>query len=146
MSLLAPEPSAHVRCSDTDRERTVAVLRNEAVLGRLSTDELSTRLDKAFAAKTLGDLRMLIADLPEGNVNTLNEMISGAVNTSFMALRIGLVVALGAALVGVFAPVIAGLALTGHGTAALVTVGVLVVVVFVCAVRLKRRPARRPTL
>ena len=145
MSLLVPEPPANVRCSDAERERTVAVLRNEAVLGRLSTDELSTRLDKAFAAKTVGDLRTLVADLPEGNINPLNELISGVVSTGFMAVRIGLVVALSAALLGVFAPVVAGLALTGHGIEALVVIGVLALVVFACAVRLKRRPARRPT-
>jgi VIT1/CCC1 family predicted Fe2+/Mn2+ transporter len=145
VGLLAPEPPANVRCSDADRERTVAVLRNEAVVGRLSTDELSTRLDKAFAAKTMGDLRALIADLPEGNINPWSEMISGAVQTSVTAFRVGLVVAGGAALIGVFTPVIAGLALTGHGTAALAVVGVLVFLVFAIALRVKRRAVRRLT-
>ncbi len=142
MSLLAPEPPANVRCSDADRERTVTVLRNESVSGRLSPEELSTRLDKAFAAKTMGDLRALIADLPEGNINPWNDMVTGAVNTSMTALRVGLWITLGLTLLGVFTPVIAGLALTGHGFAALVAVGVLVFVVLVAAMRFRSRPRR----
>lgn len=118
------------------------MLRNESVLGRLSTDELSVRLDKAFAAKTMGDLRALIADLPEGNVNPYSEMITGAMSTGITALRIGLWITLGAVLLGVFAPVIAGLALTGHGFAALVAVGVLVFVVLLVGTRLKSGPRR----
>jgi hypothetical protein len=53
-----------VRASDADRERTVALLREHHAVGRLTPEEFSERVDKAFAAKTLGDLEVLLADLP----------------------------------------------------------------------------------
>jgi Domain of unknown function (DUF1707) len=142
VSLLSQEPPPNVLASDSDRERTVTILRNESVSGRLSADELSSRLDKAFAAKTLGDLRALIADLPEGNVNPLNDLISGAVNTGMTVFRVGLWLTIGAVVVGVFAPIIAGLAATGHSGAALVATGLLVAVIVFGSARLRRRRPR----
>ena len=142
MSLLAPEPPPNVLASDADRERTVTILRNESVSGRLSPDELSKRLDHAFAAKTLGDLRALIADLPEGNINPWNEMISGAMNRGMTVFRVGMWITVGAIVVGVFAPIIATLAATGHGAAALVATAVLVVVLMVGSGRFRRRHSR----
>jgi Domain of unknown function (DUF1707) len=53
-----------VRASDADRERTVALLREHHAVGRLTAEEFSDRVDKAFAARTLGDLEALLADLP----------------------------------------------------------------------------------
>jgi hypothetical protein len=53
-----------VRASDADRERTVALLREHHAVGRLTAEEFSERVDKAFAARTLGDLEVLLADLP----------------------------------------------------------------------------------
>ena len=90
MGLLAPEPPAHVRCSDADRERTIDILRNESVAGRISEEELSDRLDKAFAARTLGELRALVADLPAGNVNPLYELVGGVVTSGMRIVRISL--------------------------------------------------------
>jgi hypothetical protein len=52
------------RASDADRERTVALLREHHAAGRLTAEEFSERLDKAYAAKTLGELDDLLADLP----------------------------------------------------------------------------------
>jgi hypothetical protein len=142
VSLLAPEPPSNVLASDADRERTVNILQKESVSGRLSADELSKRLDRAFAAKTLGDLRTLIADLPEGNINPWNEMISGAMNTGMTVFRVGMWITVGAIVVGVFAPIIAGLAATGHGAAALVATGLLVTVLVVGSAHLRRRHSR----
>ena len=139
MSLLAPEPPANVRASDADRERTVTVLRNEAAVGRITPDELSTRLDKAFAAKTLGDLRALIADLPEGNVDRVAELIGGVVSGGIRIARIGLWVGVGAAVVGVAAPIVAGLAATGHSIAALVALAVIALGAMVAVRGLHRR-------
>lgn len=52
------------RASDQDRERVVAILREQMVAGRLSDAEFDERVDLAFAAKTWDDLRMLVRDLP----------------------------------------------------------------------------------
>jgi hypothetical protein len=53
-----------IRASDADRERTVAALRHHAAQGRLTIDELDERSERAYAAKTLGELAALQVDLP----------------------------------------------------------------------------------
>jgi Domain of unknown function (DUF1707) len=53
-----------LRASDADRERTAAALRRHHVDGRLDTDELQDRLERCYAARTEGELRVLLADLP----------------------------------------------------------------------------------
>jgi len=53
-----------LRASDEDRDRTAALLREHHALGRLTAEEFSDRLDKAFAAKTVGELDELLRDLP----------------------------------------------------------------------------------
>ena len=52
------------RASDEDRERLVGVLREQMVTGRLTSEELGERVGAAYAAKTWGDLRGLVRDLP----------------------------------------------------------------------------------
>jgi len=54
----------NLRASDADRERTVNLLREHHAEGRLDIDEFHERLNSAYAAKTLGDLDALLADLP----------------------------------------------------------------------------------
>jgi Domain of unknown function (DUF1707) len=53
-----------IRVSDADRERVTARLREHFAEGRLSQEELDERLSAALSAKTAGDLRRLMADLP----------------------------------------------------------------------------------
>lgn len=53
-----------IRASDADRESVVASLRDHYAAGRLNGDEFNERLDKAYAARTLGDLADLQTDLP----------------------------------------------------------------------------------
>jgi len=53
-----------MRASDADRERTATLLREHHAEGRLTGEEFHERLDAAYAAKTLGDLDALLADLP----------------------------------------------------------------------------------
>ena len=53
-----------IRASDADRDRTAEFLREHLAAGRLTQEEFSERLDKAYAAKTLGELDELLADLP----------------------------------------------------------------------------------
>jgi hypothetical protein len=53
-----------LRASDADRERIALQLRDQAVAGRLTLDELSERLEVAYTAKTASELEPLTADLP----------------------------------------------------------------------------------
>ena len=55
---------ASLRASDADRERFVETLRQHHVEGRLTVDELVERTERAYAARTLGDLDALGTDLP----------------------------------------------------------------------------------
>ena len=59
---MASDP--RIRASDADRDRVAALLREHHAAGRLTADEFNERLDKAYAAKTLGELDELLADLP----------------------------------------------------------------------------------
>jgi hypothetical protein len=58
---------SELRASDAERERVVTFLREHALLGRLSDDELEDRIGLAYASVTVGDLERLIADLPRGS-------------------------------------------------------------------------------
>ena len=57
--------NTRTRASDADRDRTVAALREHLAAGLLTLEEFDERMDKAYAAKTLGELDNLMADLPE---------------------------------------------------------------------------------
>jgi hypothetical protein len=59
---MASDP--RIRASDDDRERAVTLLREHHAAGRLTVEEFNERMDKAYAAKTLGDLDELMSDLP----------------------------------------------------------------------------------
>jgi DUF1707 SHOCT-like domain len=53
-----------IRVSDTDRDRVTAELRDHFAAGRITPSELDERLSAALNAKTFGDLRRIMADLP----------------------------------------------------------------------------------
>ena len=55
---------ASLRASDADRGRFVETLRQHHVDGRLTADELTERTERAYPARTLGDLDALATDLP----------------------------------------------------------------------------------
>jgi hypothetical protein len=59
------EPPA-LRISDRDREDAVTLLREAAGEGRLTLEELTERVELAYAARTDADLAVLSADLPTG--------------------------------------------------------------------------------
>jgi hypothetical protein len=59
----------NIRASDADRDRIVTALRENLADGRLTTEEFDERLAKALAAKTLGELESLMADLPSTDVS-----------------------------------------------------------------------------
>ncbi len=64
MDLEPDEKRALLRASDADREETVQLLRLHHSEGRLTIHEFTERMEKAFASKTFGDLKVLTADLP----------------------------------------------------------------------------------
>ena len=59
-----PDDPPDLRASHADRDRAVAALRVAGGDGRLSAEELDTRVESALSARTLGELAELTADLP----------------------------------------------------------------------------------
>jgi hypothetical protein len=55
-----------LRASDADRDVVLAELTKSFEAGRLTLDELDERTSRALAARTMGDLAALTADLPAG--------------------------------------------------------------------------------
>ena len=53
-----------MRISDSDRDRATAQLRDYYAEGRLTSEELDERVTAALSARTAGDLRRVMADLP----------------------------------------------------------------------------------
>jgi len=58
------DPTPALRASDAERERTATLLREHFAAGRLTPEELSDRLDAAYAARTVAELDTLAHDLP----------------------------------------------------------------------------------
>jgi len=54
----------NVRAGDADREATAERLRRHHAEGRLDSEEFQERLDRCFAARTVGELAELGRDLP----------------------------------------------------------------------------------
>jgi Domain of unknown function (DUF1707) len=52
-----------LRASDADRERVIALLGSAAADGRLTSDEHADRVERAYRARTLGELAGLTVDL-----------------------------------------------------------------------------------
>jgi hypothetical protein len=57
-----------VRVSDAEREAIVARLNDATGEGRLTLEEFSERVSGALAARTRGDLDLLMVDLPSGSL------------------------------------------------------------------------------
>ncbi len=57
-----------IRISDADRERVTSRLREHYAEGRLSSEELDERITAALNAKTFGDLRAVMTDLPDSDL------------------------------------------------------------------------------
>jgi uncharacterized protein DUF4190/uncharacterized protein DUF1707 len=60
-----------MRAAATDRERAVDVLKAGFAEGRLTQEEYNLRMDRAYNAKTYGELAALTADLPAGAMPTV---------------------------------------------------------------------------
>jgi hypothetical protein len=61
---VAPAGHGALRVSHEDRDQVVEALRVAAGDGRLTSDELDERLEKALSARTFDDLAPLLTDLP----------------------------------------------------------------------------------
>jgi hypothetical protein len=60
-----------MRASDEDRERIATALGGHYAAGRLTLEEFQERLDRAYAAKTFGELADLMTDLPGTDLRQL---------------------------------------------------------------------------
>jgi DUF1707 SHOCT-like domain len=57
-------PDPNIRAADADRERAADRLRKGHSEGRLDMTEFQERLERCYEAKTMGELRALVRDLP----------------------------------------------------------------------------------
>lgn len=57
-------PESHLRAADADRVAVATALGEHMSAGRLTLAEYDERVARAYAARTLGDLTELTADLP----------------------------------------------------------------------------------
>ncbi|MDL2077821.1 DUF1707 and DUF4190 domain-containing protein [Streptomyces sp. GXMU-J15] len=65
---IAPRGGPSMLASHADRERAVDVLRAGFAEGRLEQPEFEKRVARAYAARTVAELGLLVADLPNGPV------------------------------------------------------------------------------
>jgi hypothetical protein len=64
-----------MRASDRDREQALALLRARCAQGYLSVDTFERRVEQTFAARTVGELRGVLADLA-GERSSLRRSLS----------------------------------------------------------------------
>ncbi|WP_307835119.1 DUF1707 and DUF4190 domain-containing protein [Streptomyces adelaidensis] len=75
--------SPSLLAAHADRERAVDVLRAGFSEGRLQQDEYEKRVERAFTARTVGELAVLVADLPQGP-SGMQPAMGAAVPRTFM--------------------------------------------------------------
>ncbi|MER5763499.1 DUF1707 domain-containing protein [Streptomyces sp. NPDC002082] len=75
----APAPASGLRASDADRDRIAQILADAVAEGRLTAEEHSDRLDSLYAVKTVGELDVLVRDLPAPGAGTRQEALYRAV-------------------------------------------------------------------
>ena len=78
---------SELRASDADRERVVAVLAEAAGDGRLTLEEHSERVQRAYQARTLGELAGLTRDLVPPGAQPLQLDDSRTVTAFFTTVR-----------------------------------------------------------
>jgi len=78
---------SELRASDADRERVVAVLAEAAGDGRLTLEEHSERVQRAYRARTLGELAGLTRDLVPPGAQPLQLDDSRTVTAFFTTVR-----------------------------------------------------------
>lgn len=78
---VVPQAKA-IRASDDDRERVADLLRRHYASGRLSDEDLSTRVDAAYSRRTVDELEALVADLPSDRTPAGRRRRRGGLETS----------------------------------------------------------------
>lgn len=77
------------RASDAERERVAEVLREAVAEGRLEMEEFQERLDLAYRARTRGELRPLLSDLPAGTDTAQTGELAGTSGSAAPSTRGG---------------------------------------------------------
>jgi Flp pilus assembly protein TadB len=144
---------SELRASDAERDRVVTFLREHALLGRLSDDELEERIGLAYASVTVGDLERLIADLPRASrpAATRRTFAPAAKRSgpspALIAGGIGALILTGLPFAVIAVVVAVGVALLAVVFALSVVLGpvLLVALLIVLASKRRRTPHRPPT-
>lgn len=76
--------SPSLLAAHADRERAVDVLRAGFSEGRLQQDEYEKRVERAYTARTVGELALLVADLPQGPAGMQPSAMGPMVPRTFM--------------------------------------------------------------
>jgi hypothetical protein len=90
-------PQSSLRASDADRDAVVERLRRAAVEGRLQPEELEERLHAALRARTYGDLKRVLRDLPTTRMAWERQSavaMPAASTVLAVAMRVGLMLAI----------------------------------------------------
>lgn len=74
------DQAPQVKASDADRDAALALLSDHFQAGRLTSAELEERTGLALGARTLGELRCLMADLPAESLSPFRPAPAGAQN------------------------------------------------------------------
>ncbi|MCB5183470.1 DUF1707 SHOCT-like domain-containing protein [Streptomyces antimicrobicus] len=74
---------AQLRASDADRDRIAQILGDALAEGRLNAEEHSERLDSLYAVKTVGELELLVRDLPVPGGAAAGRSAAGGFPTGF---------------------------------------------------------------
>jgi hypothetical protein len=151
---------SELRASDAERERVVAFLREHALLGRLTDDELEDRIGLAYASVTVGDLEKLIADLPRAtrptpaparrhhghtHATVHHRRRQGPPAPAVVALGIGALLVSGVGLAAVGVVLAIGVALIATVFALSVVLGPILLVALLIIAASKRHHRRPPT-
>jgi hypothetical protein len=89
-------PAGQIRVGDADRERVIDLLRSHAAAGRLETEELEERLERAYAARHGSDLQAVLAELPSEPAPRARPTRSRATPVSLLPVAVVALVALAA--------------------------------------------------
>ncbi len=82
------QPDSSLRAADTDRIQAAQLLTDAAAQGQLNLAEYESRLSRAYAAQTYGELAQLSADLPS-IANTRRGACKPAPSTVLLAILSG---------------------------------------------------------
>jgi hypothetical protein len=134
-------PRTTLRASDAERERVAAFLRDQAIVGRLTADELDERVGRAYAAVTVADLDVLVADLPRPPVRP-TFVRPARRGPNLVPLGIAAIVAIALpsiawAILGVFLAL--GVALVALAAAVVFALAPFVLIAALCVAALRRR-------